>query len=311
MEHYVTLFDHLFLPQGLALHASLERHCRPYQLWILCIDHDTHQVLTRLSLPNVKLLRLEHVITDELRLIRPSRSQQEWCWTLTPFTPRFVFDADASVQRVTYLDADIWFCQSPRPMFIEFEKSGKNVLITEHSYTAEFDQSRTSGKFCVQFLTFDRIGGARVREWWEDRCIEWCYARYENDKFGDQKYLDDWPQRFAHEVHVLEDKHLALGPWNISSQGDADPVFYHFQGLRMNRRKVFFSSEYYFAPTIIDKFYKPYVAELRSSLSSLKSVGWDIPSQVQCDGITQRLLLMAKEMKRTAEKFLSSQHARI
>ena len=26
MEHFVTLFDSLFLPQGLALHMSMERH---------------------------------------------------------------------------------------------------------------------------------------------------------------------------------------------------------------------------------------------------------------------------------------------
>jgi hypothetical protein len=311
MEHYVTLFDRVFLPQGLALHASLQRHCQPYQLWILCIDHDTYQVLTRLSLSNVKLLWLENVITEELLLVKPSRSQQEWCWTLTPFTPGFVFDADATVQRVTYLDADIWFCQSPRRIFNEFEKSGKNVLITEHCYAAEFDQARTSGKFCVQFVTFDRTGGERVRQWWGKRCIEWCHARFEDNKFGDQKYLDDWPERFPNEVHVLEDRRLALGPWNISTQGDANPVFYHFQGLRMNRRKVFFSSDYYFPPTIVENFYKPYVAELRSSVASLKSVGWDISKQVKWDGVPQRLLLVAKEIKRTAEKILIRQHARI
>lgn len=311
MEHYVTLFDRVFLPQGLALHRSLERHCRPYQLWILCIDRDTYQVLTRLCLPNVKLLWLENVITEKLRLVRPSRSQQEWCWTLTPFTPRFVFDADASVQRVTYLDADIWFCQSPRPIFIELEKSGKDVLITEHCYAAEFDQSKTSGTFCVQFLTFNRIGGAELCKWWEDRCIEWCYARYENGKFGDQKYLDEWPHLFGHAVHVLEDKHLALGPWNVSSRADANPVFYHFQGLRMNRHKVFFSSEYYFAATTIERLYMPYVAELRSSVAFLKSVGWDISSQLKWGEVMQRFLLIAKDLKRTAEKFMTSQHARI
>jgi hypothetical protein len=34
MEHYVTLFDSLFLPQGLALHMSMERHAGVYTLWI-------------------------------------------------------------------------------------------------------------------------------------------------------------------------------------------------------------------------------------------------------------------------------------
>ena len=47
MEHYVTLFDSLFLPQGLALHMSMERHAGNYTLWILCIDDAVHDVLTK------------------------------------------------------------------------------------------------------------------------------------------------------------------------------------------------------------------------------------------------------------------------
>ena len=50
MEHYVTLFNNLFLPQGLALHASMERHAGTYTLWILCMDNETHDFLAQLAL---------------------------------------------------------------------------------------------------------------------------------------------------------------------------------------------------------------------------------------------------------------------
>jgi len=99
MEHYVTLFDSLFLPQGLALHASLERHGRPYTLWILCVDTDACHVLKKLALPHVRLLELDRLETDELRLVKPTRTRGEYCWTLTPFAPRFVFEADETVRR--------------------------------------------------------------------------------------------------------------------------------------------------------------------------------------------------------------------
>ena len=85
MEHYVTLFDSLFLPQGLALHASMERHAAPYTLWVLCIDDAAHEVLTSLRLPNLKLLALSQLETPELLAIKPGRSRGEYCWTLTPF----------------------------------------------------------------------------------------------------------------------------------------------------------------------------------------------------------------------------------
>ena len=107
------------------------------------------------------------------------------------------------MKRVTYLDADLWFRKSPAPIFKEFDKSGKDVLITDHAYSPEYDNSEKNGQYCVQFTTFTREGGETVRKWWEERCIEWCFARFENGKFGDQKYLDDWLERFPEQVHVL------------------------------------------------------------------------------------------------------------
>ena len=87
MEHYVTLFDSLFLPQGLALHRSMQRHAGQHLLWILCIDDVAYEVLQCLELPDVRLLRLDGVETAELLKVKAGRSRGEYCWTLTPFTP--------------------------------------------------------------------------------------------------------------------------------------------------------------------------------------------------------------------------------
>lgn len=233
MEHFVTLFDSSFLPQGLALHMSMERHITNYTLWILCVDDAVHENLIKFALPNVRLLKLTHLETAELLKVKPGRTKGEYCWTLTPFAPRFVFEADASVQRVTYLDADMWFRKNPTSIFAEFEASGKHVMITDHNYAPEYDQSATSGQYCVQFMTFTRDGGEVVRKWWEHRCIEWCFARYEDGKFGDQKYLDEWPQIFANYVHVLQNKEALLAPWNATRFPYGNSVAWHFHQLRL------------------------------------------------------------------------------
>ena len=56
-EHFVTLFDSGFLPQGLALHASMLRHLPSFCLWVLCVDDRAHELLTRLALPHCRPLR--------------------------------------------------------------------------------------------------------------------------------------------------------------------------------------------------------------------------------------------------------------
>jgi hypothetical protein len=264
MEHFVTLFDSLFLPQGLALHKSMQRQIENFILWIVCVDDEAYDVLIKLELQNVRLLQLSKLETSELLAIKPNRSKVEYCWTLTPFAPRFVFEANKNVRRVTYLDADLWFMKSPKPIFDELDKSGKHVLITDHAYGPEYDQSATSGQYCVQFITFNRGGGESVRKWWEEKCVEWCYARFEDGKFGDQKYLDSWPERFPDLVHVLENKELALAPWNATRFPYGNGVFWHFHGLRLLSKNKLDPGSIYVIPKItFESIYSLYFSDLR------------------------------------------------
>lgn len=283
MEHYVTLFDSLFLPQGLALHASMERHVGAYTLWVLCVDDDVHAALTKLNLPNARLLQLSTLETPELLAVKPTRSNGEYCWTLTPFAPRFVFDADSGVARVTYLDADMWFRKSPNQIFSEFDASGKNVLITDHAYAPEHDQSASSGQYCVQFMTFTREGGETVRKWWEERCIEWCFARLEEGKFGDQKYLDDWPTRFTDDVHVLVNKELTLAPWNATRFPYGNAVTWHFHSFRIasvsGKSLLAIYGSYLLPKCTRENVYQPYLKDLRAAIECIKNAGMSVRPQ--------------------------------
>ncbi len=327
MEHYVTLFDSLFLPQGLALHMSMERHAGSYTLWILCVDDEAHEVLSRLGLPNVRLLQLSRLETPELLAVKPGRSKGEYCWTLTPFAPRFVFEADAGVTRVTYIDADMWLRKNPKLIFREFDASGKHVLITDHAYAPEYDQSAPSGQYCVQFMTFARDGGEPVRKWWEEKCIEWCFARFENGKFGDQKYLDDWPHRFEESVHVLTNKELMLAPWNATRFPYGNAVTWHFHDLRIvNNSGSIFSSVINSGPlfsTIInseqslsaefgvyslpkctlDFIYHPYLVDLRNVIGELTRIGTILKPQ-KLQQSSSILGYIKLKLRRRAQRFL-------
>jgi hypothetical protein len=290
VEHFVTLFDSTFLPQALALHASMKRMVPSFRLWMLCVDDLAHELLTRLALPHCSLLKLSALETPELLSVKPLRGRGEYCWTLTPFASRFVFEADPSVRRVTYIDADIWFRKDPAPIFDEFDASGAHVLITDHGYAPEYDQSAKSGQYCVQFMTFERDDGEVVRRWWEERCIEWCYARFEDGKFGDQKYLDDWPYRFKGMVHVLRRQELAQAPWNATRFPYSQAVFFHFHGLRIAPgRRLDLGPIYPLPRATVKQVYEPYVVDLKSGIATLQNLGFAARPQSQPLGMLKLL----------------------
>lgn len=284
MEHFVTLFDRHFLPQGLALQISMERHIKSYRLWILCLDDYTYDALLRINLSNVALLQFSKLETASLRAIKGGRTNREYCWTLTPFAPKFVFEADPSVSKVTYIDADLWFRSDPGPIFNELDDSGKAVLITDHAYAKEHEQAKTSGQYCVQFIVFKRHEGEAVRQWWEDRCLEWCFKRFEDGKFGDQKYLEKWPILFPDKVLVSKNLDWFLAPWNSARFNFSSAVCWHFHNLRIIRLlgKIRVHAGYYWmSPDVRQYIYNPYLSDLKAALDVLTSYHIPIPIQYQ------------------------------
>lgn len=266
-EHYVAVTDYNFLPQVLALYESMVCHAGPFMLWILCLDDKAKHVMERLNRPGIRLVAHSEIETPQLIEIKRKRNLREYCWTLKPATPKIVFDRDSTVERVTYLDADMWFLKSPASIFDEFEASRKSILITDHAFDVENDRSMRSGQYCAHFMTFLREKSETVRQWWEARCLEWCFARCEKGKFADQKYLDDWPKRFSKDVHVLQQLDLLLGPWNTSRFHYTRGAAWHFHGLRLLDGDTVLLHPGYSVPKDVEKnIYVPYLNALRRAL---------------------------------------------
>jgi len=275
MINFCTLFDSNYLSRGLALYESLNTHCDDFHIFIFAFDDSGQKILNSLRLEHATIIGLDEFEDEKLLAVKQSRSYVEYCWTCTPSIIKFVLD-NYAVESCTYLDADIYFWRSPTELFEEMGE--KSVLIVSHRYTPRYDHSRQSGTYCVQFMPFknDR-NGKTVLEWWRNACIDWCYARHENGKFGDQKYLDDWPQKFT-GVHVLNHLGGGVAPWNIQqyeilkqkevlsgkeirSGKEFDIVFYHFHHLRFYGNKVDLGG-YRLSREVRELIYIPYIKHL-------------------------------------------------
>jgi hypothetical protein len=286
MTHeYCTLFDSNYLVKAVAMHRTLLRHAPDAHLTAFVFDDDAKRILDALALPRLTVATLAQLEEFDAGLlaVKGDRTPTEYCWTSTPVLPLYLFAQRPEVDEVTYLDADLGFFADPQLLFDEMGDA--SVCITPHRYSPEYAYQEVNGIFCVQWLTFRRDErGMAALQWWHDRCIEWCYYRLEDGKLGDQKYLDDWPERFA-GVHVLEHKGGGLAPWNITryeiagGEGrvfvDDDPlVFFHYHRLQLRRRgeHAWEPPGYPISEHDRKLVYDPYLAELDDALRLIRTV---------------------------------------
>jgi len=286
MHNFCTLFDSNYLPRALVMYRSLEATGDNFMLYVVCFDDLALNILNKLHYPRLVAIPLKDFENSDLLKVKTERTAGEYCWTCTPHVIRYVLDT-YQLPQVTYLDADLCFYNKPSILLDEFNQSGASVLITEHRYTPRYDQSATSGIYCVQFMTFNaNSDGLKVLQWWQDRCLEWCYARFEDGKFGDQKYLDDWTTRFD-GVHVLQHLGGGVAPWNVQQYllsknvdtlyvNDLPLVFYHYHSY-----KYYADGKHDFAPfyrlnsQVIDSLYHPYGLALLQAYEEIYGVAPD------------------------------------
>lgn len=307
--NFCTLFDSAYLTRGLAMYESLSVHCKKFHLYIFAFDDLSFETLVKLDLEHATIISLEMFEDETLKRIKQERTKGEYCWTCTPFVIRYAIER-FGLEHCTYLDADVYFFSDPSVLVNEMQNA--SVLITEHRYTPMYDQSATSGIYCVQFVTFKNDErGIKVLSWWQNACSEWCFARYEDGKFGDQMYLDHWTSMFD-GVHVLRHLGGGVAPWNIQQytlvqEGSTlygiekktyakfEVIFYHFHALRFLNNDQIELSVYRLSQSDRMYLYKPYVRHLEMLAHTVGEQFVFLQKPVSVEGYT--LLYMLSRLK--------------
>jgi len=247
---FCTLFDKNYLLKGLALHRSLLKHCSDFKLWILCMDDESYEFLSKLNLTNTELLKLEDFEDPELLKVKPDRKKSEYCWTCTSSLLLYLFKNKPELDILAYLDADLFFYDSPLAIYNEF--GNDSVMIIPHHFSPDqVWREKKSGKYNVSMLIFrNDPNSLQILNWWRRKCLDWCFDYLDNGRLGDQMYLDDWLERFK-RVYVLRNEGANVGSWNIKkyklihngkkivvrdrqTEKDWDLIFYHFHGTALH-----------------------------------------------------------------------------
>jgi len=286
MYNFCTLFDTHYISRGVTLYYSLESVCEDFHLYIFAFNEQCYNILKALNFKKASIISLKEFEDKELLKVKPTRSIGEYCWTSTSSTILYVLEK-YNVESCTYLDADLFFYTSPKPIF---EELGNNsILLTEHRYTEQYNKKKKAGKYCVQFVTFKNDErGLKALRWWRERCLEWCFAYYEDGKFGDQLYLEDWTERFE-GVHVMRQLGGGLAGWNVqqynfylqdgkycgrekTSNKEFDVIFYHFHYLLFFTNGEIELGRRYLSPEVHKYFYKPYIRQLEKAKYRIQQI---------------------------------------
>lgn len=239
---FCTLFDQNYLIKGLAMYQSLAKHTKDMCLYVLCMDDTTYQILEKLKLEKVVLIKRVDFESPALLAVKSERSVAEYCWTCTPSIISYVMNHYPEINYLTYLDADLLFFSDPQPIFDELGQT--SVSIIEHRFSKGFEEYIVNGKYNVQWVGFRRDqDGLKTLNWWREKCLEWCFNRSDEGRFGDQKYLDNWTIDF-NGVHVIQHLGAGVGPWNFASYqinekddqvtiNEQPLIFYHYHGYKM------------------------------------------------------------------------------
>lgn len=301
MMNFTTLFDSYYLDKALCMYHSLKNITYDFKLYIFCFDDKSLEVLKSENLDNVILLSHKDLEREypELVNLKKTRSKAEYCWTCTPTTIEYVINC-MHEKNCTYIDADIYFFSNPEILFDEIKNEDKHIIITPHRFGNSLKDRKLlkrSGKYCVEFNYFDNsLEATKALSWWKNKCFEWCFHIYEEDRMGDQKYLEKFPIMFK-GVHELQNIGGGVAPWNLNqytlnrnhkknislierkTNEKFDLIFYHFQNIRyLSETKVNISSETNNKP-LKQAIYLPYLREIikiRKELKEKYNIGFSV-----------------------------------
>ncbi len=282
-KYFCTLFDSGYLIKGLAMINSLTKWCPEAHIFVLCMDDAAKDILTALANPSITCIALTDIETTPLLEAKKTRGVAEYCWTLSPCLPSYILENYPNIEFITYIDSDLLFYSPVQPIFDEISQS--SIAIIEHRFAPRLSEREVNGRFCVEWVSFRRDAeGMRCLARWKEQCIEWCYYRLEEGRMGDQKYLDEWPDRYSN-CHIIKAVGAGIAPWNYENLTFSETggmidvngsrlIFYHFHQFQLldngkfDRLSTFYTS----IRGEPEKVYRAYEHALKAALLEIRAV---------------------------------------
>jgi hypothetical protein len=190
------------------------------------------------------------------------------------------------IPHICTLDADMLFLSDPTPLFNELENH--SIVITPHKFSKELIANEKFGIYNVSFQIFKNdVYGLQCLNKWRMQCIEWCGDSFDelNQRYADQKYLDDWTTLYPGKVKALNDDVSGLAAWNLNNYSISKHgrdyfsngkkiIFYHFHHCKFYNSYILFNGFYNYkvrASKYTNELYSLYWAKIDAESGPIKN----------------------------------------
>lgn len=292
MNIYTTYFDSNYFVRGITVIESLISHTPgPYRIRVIALDDACAENLPRyfsnlptgVELSVLRISELEAQYSD-LAAAKGNRSRTEYIFTLTPFVCLNALKQAGHGEFAVYFDADMLFFTDANLALAEV--GTHDAAITGHRFPAYNRHLELYGLYNVGWMAFRNSQNAfDLLELYRGQCIEYCGVEPTEVAYGDQKYLDTWPDS-PFNVTVVDHVGVNTGPWNAvnytysgqpgSPQVDTKPlIIFHFHRLRKLYPKIYEASfgKYGAFPPSLRPIYAFYLDTLARSEAKATSLG--------------------------------------
>ena len=291
MLNFTTFFDTNYLSKGITLFNSLKKHTKePFKVYLLCLDENIYDFFVKNKsdfqfIELITLSEIENTFT-ELKLVKKNRSLIEYYFTLSPILPLYLLTTH-NLDHICSMDADLFFYSNP---VIIFDKLNQfSIIITPHKFSNELNERRKYGLYNVSFQLFkNNIIGINCLNKWKSDCINWCSDIYDeiNQRFADQKYLDNWVNLYQNSVLILDGPSTGLAVWNINNynlnfyddtfiSNNEKVIFYHFHNFKLLTNNIFLNGFYNYKVKRnqnLDFLYEEYFFELKNNINKYRLI---------------------------------------
>lgn len=246
---FCTHFSSNYIPQGLALIASVKKHYPMSKIWVMPLDEMTRITLSTLKIENVSLLNR----TDDQGLFasfdcfQSTRSFAESVFSIKPQVIECVMKKSQENETIFYMDADTFMFA---PLKFSVSSHEQSIFLSPHYFTPMSIKSLNAGEYNAGLVGFRNNDYGRLSiTHWISLCKEWCFVKPDAGRYADQRYLEEISKKWKQEVGILEYGNN-FGPWSFADDLRVESrnqdiyingkklVSFHFHGMRIGRMVI-------------------------------------------------------------------------